>query len=213
MLARSRTDMIAIWAVRLGIWLAACSLAFILTRVPLHKQDAIASYSAPKPESIETPLDKPKGPAGLMPGMMNRPPAAANDKLEFEKPEGWTETAGNQFSLKAFEVVEGDERIDITVSATGGDLLANMDRWRMQVGLPGFTEEEFAKAFQTREVNGLPAQFIEMHSAKDAEKKQSILGVVVPAGERTWFIKLRGSTSLAERERERFEAFAKSLTW
>jgi hypothetical protein len=177
-------------------------------------QDQIATYSTPKPESIETPIAGPN-PAAMPPRMGSRPtsPAAGKPEVKFAKPEGWQESAGTPFSVAAFEVVDGDQRIETTVSPTGGDLLANMNRWRDQVGLPHFTSEEMEKAFESREVNGLPAKFIEMHSPDGAPKKDSILGVVVEDGDRTWFVKLRGSTELAKREREKFDAFANSLKW
>lgn len=180
-----------------------------------QQQDQIAVYSVPKPESIETPIDRPKMPAGMPPMMGQRPtspPPAAAD-VKFDKPEGWNASAGNAFSVAAFEVVDGDQRIETTVSPAGGDLLANMNRWRMQVGLGEFTAEEMAEAFEPLEVNGKPANFIEMHSPAGGDKQDSILGVVVVDGERTWFVKLRGSTPLAKRERENLLAFSKSLRW
>lgn len=194
-----------------GSMLAALAMVFAAGCKP---QDQIATYSTPKPESIETPIAAPN--AGAMPPRMgSRPtgPAAEKPEVKFDKPEGWQESGGTPFSVAAFEVVEGDQRIETTVSPTGGDLLANMNRWRDQVGLPHFTREEMEKAFESREVNGQPAKFIEMHSPDGAPKKDSILGVVVEDGERTWFVKLRGSTELAKREREKFDAFAKSLQW
>jgi hypothetical protein len=178
-----------------------------------QQQDQIATYSVPKPESIETPIAEPKAPGG-MPRAPSRPAAqAAPPEVKYDTPEGWQESAGNAFSVAALEVVDGDQRIETTVSPAGGDLLANMNRWRQQVGLPDFTAEEMEKAFEPREVNGQPAKFIELHAPDGAAKKDSILGVVIEDGDRTWFIKLRGSTDLAKRERENFDAFAKSLKW
>ncbi|WP_425616040.1 hypothetical protein NA78x_005979 [Anatilimnocola sp. NA78] len=181
-------------------------------------QDQLAHYSVPKPESIETPLIRPANSGGMPPamgggGMTRQPPAAAASDLKFAKPEGWTETAGNAFSLKAFEVTDGSDKIDITVSSAGGDLTANMNRWRGQVGLPEASAEELEQAYKPLEVNGQAGKFIEMHAPEGAAQKDSILGAVVVEGDRTWFIKLRGSTKLAERERANFEAFAKSLEW
>jgi len=200
--------------------LLSCGFA-LLAIAGCAPQDQIAHYSVPKPESIETPLIRPSNSGGMPPAMggglgsgMARPaPAASASDLKFTRPETWTETAGNQFSLKAFEVTDGDDRIEITVSSAGGDLTANMNRWRGQVGLPAASPEELDKAYQPLEVNGQEGKFIEMHGPEDAPKKDSILGAVVVEGDRTWFIKLRGSTKLAERERANFEAFAKSLEW
>jgi hypothetical protein len=40
---------------------------------------------------------------------------------------------------------------------------------------------------------------------------QTILGVVAQAAGQTWFIKLRGDSALAEKEKPHFEAFVASL--
>ena len=83
----------------------------------------------------------------------------------------------------------------------------------MQVGLPKATAAEIEAELKPSEVNGLPAKFIEIHQPEDAAKRQSIMGYVVPEGDRMWFIKLRGSSALAEQERENLAAFAKSVKW
>ena len=182
----------------------------VLTAVGCQSEDTITSYTVPKPESVETPITEPKSAPVRTPPV--RPPAPSSD-LKYETPEGWKPAAGNQFSLAALEVVDGDERIETTVSAVGGDLLTNMNRWRGQVGLPDFTEQEMTAAFEPAEINGKSAQYIEMHAPAGAAKADSILGYVIVDGERSWFIKLRGSTPLAKREKENLQAFAKSLQW
>ncbi|WP_254510542.1 hypothetical protein [Anatilimnocola floriformis] len=198
---------------RIAVWVIAFGFFFFMTSYALNRRDQIASYTTPKPESIATAVASPGFPPGGMPPQRvpSKPPPS--EDLKFETPAEWKQTAGNQFSLKAFEVVDGSEKVDITVSLTGGELIANMNRWRGQVGLPEFKQEELAEALKPREVNGMSAMFIEMHSPESAPTKKSILGVLVPDGDRTWFIKLIGSTKLAEQERQRFEEFAKSLSW
>ena len=37
------------------------------------------------------------------------------------------------------------------------------------------------------------------------------LGVILPHGAKTWFVKLQGDSALAEREKPNFEAFVKSI--
>ena len=212
-MASSFADNLPVYAARLAVWVGAFGIFFFLTSYALNKREPITSYKTPKPESIATPIASPKFPGGMAPPRVPSNPPPPSSDLKFDAPKEWKPSAGNQFSLKAFEVVDGDEKVEITVSATGGDLLANMNRWRAQVGQTEFKQEELTEALKPREVNGLSAMFIEMHSPETAPNKQSILGVVVPDGDRTWFIKLRGSTKVAEQERQRLEDFAKSLSW
>jgi len=173
----------------------------------------IARYTVPKPESIETPAKEPRTSSGPP----ARPASAANPRggdLTFDIPEGWREIPpASSFTLRALEAVKDDQRIEVTISAVGGDLTQNMNRWRTQIGLPETSADEIKSALKPREINGLAGQFIEIHQPESAPDRQSILGYVVPEGEQTWFIKLRGSTALAEQEREHLEAFAQSLKW
>lgn len=178
----------------------------VLAAVGCQPEAQITSYTVPKPESVETPPKKPFRPSAAM------APAPSAD-VQFELPEGWQEIQAKQFTIKAFEVVDGDDRLEITISRAGGQLAANMNRWRGQIGLPETSSEMIEASLQPREVNGQPASFIEMHQAEDAENRQSIIGIVIPEGDQTWFLKVRGSTKLAEREREHFESFAKSVRW
>jgi hypothetical protein len=38
-----------------------------------------------------------------------------------------------------------------------------------------------------------------------------ILGVIVPRGDHSWFVKMRGAASAVAREKSNFEAFVRSL--
>jgi hypothetical protein len=111
---------LAIWQPRVWQPRVFCTAALLLPLLAAgcQQRDQIAAYSVPKPESIETPIDRPKMPGGMPPMMGQRPttPAAPASDLKFDKPEGWTESAGNAFSQAAFEVVDGDQRIETTVS-------------------------------------------------------------------------------------------------
>jgi hypothetical protein len=186
-----------------------------LTAAGCAPEDEIAHYSTPKPESIETPITRPAGmpamPPGMMPGAGRPSPSASADDLQFKKPEGWTEAAPKPLTLKVFEKVEGDQRIEITISVAGGDLTQNMNRWRSQINLPEVSADELAKEYKPIEVNGIAGKYIEMNSTEPS--KQSIYGAVIDDDGATWFIKLRGSTALAEQERANFTEFAKSVTW
>jgi hypothetical protein len=187
--------------------------ALVIFLAGCRPEPQIARYTVPKPESIETPAREPKMPSGAA----ARPSPSANpqgENLKFETPAGWREIPPSSgFTLKALEAVKDDQRIEVTISVAGGDMTQNMNRWRAQIGLPEVPAAEIEAAFKPREINGLPGQFIEIHQPESAEARQSILGYVVPEGDQTWFIKLRGSTALAEQERENLEAFAQSVKW
>jgi hypothetical protein len=178
----------------------------VVAAIGCQPEPTITSYTVPKPESVETPPKRP--PPSLTPMA-----SAPSTNVQFDLPEGWREMPAKQFILKAFEVVDGDDRLEITISRAGGRLADNVNRWRGQIGLPSEPAETIEASLKPREVNGKPAHFVEMHQPEGAEKRESIIGIVVPDGDQTWFLKVRGSTPLVEREREQFEAFAKSVRW
>lgn len=134
-------------------------------------------------------------------------PSAAGDP-KYEKPASWKAAAGNAFSRAAFEVVEGDKRVEITLSSAGGDLLANVNRWCDQAQAPHFTQESLKKAIKPIKLaNGSPGDYVTI-----VGPQQTILGVVANASGRTWFVKLRGDKDLAAKEQANFESFVRSLT-
>ena len=127
-------------------------------------------------------------------------------------PESWKETKGNQFSLAAFAVQEGDKLVKTTVSAAGGDLLANVNRWRGQLQLDSWSKEELANAAKTLSVDGVEAPFVELIGQDVRTGEPSCtLGVIVPRGDRSWFFKLTGDVGLARREKANFEKFVQSV--
>ncbi len=114
----------------------------------------------------------------------------------------------------AFEVASTAGRVEITLidlDRAAGDRLANINRWRGQVGLPPITEAELPKAITSVSIAGQMGDFVELPGDPAAEKAQSILGVIFDRGEQTWFLKLQGSPELAVAEKEHFLAFASSL--
>lgn len=137
-----------------------------------------------------------------------RPPA----ELTFEVPEGWQAARGTGVSRYAFEVKEGEKRVDITISLLGGSLMDNLGRWYGQVQLGRISNEELQKKIKKIDVGGLEGSYVEFVGPITANPRKTILGVIAPSGTRSWFIKLSSDDpTLAQREKQRFEAFVKSI--
>ena len=127
-------------------------------------------------------------------------------------PEGWKTDRGNEFSLAAFAVTDGERAIKTTVSRAGGDMLQNLNRWRGQLGLKAWSPEEMSKTAKKLSVDGHEGTLVEL-VGNDARsgKPSCILGVIVPRDDEAWFFKLTGDVELAQREKENFEAFVQSV--
>ena len=157
----------------------------------------------------------------------NRPPlateggsppgaAAGGTGIKYEAPEGWQEEAAGGFRKASFKVKDGDEVLDISVSdlaAQAGELLPNINRWRQQVKLPEVTQEELEKQLQPIQFGGkVDGQMVELvGEAQDGSGKETILGAIAVHGDKAWFVKARGTADLAEREKQKFEQFVRSI--
>lgn len=137
----------------------------------------------------------------------DRPGAGAKDSgLKFDKPEQWVAVAPKQFQLARFTVEDGEQSAEIAVSRAGGERAANINRWRGQLGLNPLSAEELKQTGQPFEVGSKKGELIEI-----VAEDRALLGIMIPDGDQSWFIKLTGHAALAVKERSRFEAFAKSL--
>lgn len=138
---------------------------------------------------------------------------AAKD-LRYDLPSHWKEAPNDGFSAKAF-VIAGEEestaRVTLSpLAGSGGDLRANINRWRSQVALPPLAEAELASALTPIEVDRLPAQYAEI-VGEGGDTARAVLGVILPRRDATWFIKMTGPATLVLAEKEHFQAFVKSL--
>ena len=137
------------------------------------------------------------------------PTSTVKSGLKFDKPEGWTEGASNQFRKASFVAGDGARKAEITVidlGAEGNDWLTNVNRWRGQVGLKPTSAAELEKETKAVEVGTSKGQYAEL-----VGPTETILGVMAVQGSKAWFIKLKGDKQLAEREKAKFEQFVKSL--
>lgn len=141
-----------------------------------------------------------------------RNPNAESPPLPFtaELPAGWSRKPAGPMRIAEWEVLDGGQRISISASTAGGDLPANVNRWRGQVKLDALPPDDLQAALREIAVGDLPGQYVEL-VGPESDKRQTILGVVVQAGGRQWFFKLQGDADLADREKPRFEAFVKSI--
>ncbi|MFO0913687.1 MAG: hypothetical protein U0795_12075 [Pirellulales bacterium] len=148
------------------------------------------------------------------------PAAAAPSGIKYTTPEGWQPGRMSSMRKAAFNVQEGDQKLEVTVidlAEGAGDVLANVNRWREQVGLKPLESSELSANVQTLPVSGHEASFVELVGTGPDGAPTTILGVIAPSSGaidgRIWFIKATGSAQLAQREKDRFLEFAKSVTF
>lgn len=167
----------------------------------------LASRAAPKnPEldSFFTPTLAAGGPPPFSP-----PPAAP--KPEWTVPEDWTEQTISGPRIGSFAVKgEGDALLDISVTTFPGNMggpLANLNRWRGQLGLDAAEGPvENLEYVTEREVGGRPAHLVELQG-----EERGMLAVMVLDEAGSWFVKAMGDGALAKAQQANFVAFIDSI--
>ncbi|MEQ1861575.1 MAG: hypothetical protein ABMA13_16760 [Chthoniobacteraceae bacterium] len=108
-----------------------------------------------------------------------------------------------KFSVPAVEAAKGDVTVSVFPSESGG-VLANVNRWRGQIGLAEI--DEAALGTVTRPLDATPgAMFVELRN-----EPRVMLGAIVPRDGQWFFYKLLGDALAVDAAKEDFIRFAKS---
>ena len=141
--------------------------------------------------------------------------------ISYDKPPSWKpsklESSRGRITVRyraAFHVEEGSKRVEITVNdmpGMAGGALMNVNRWRGQLGLGPIAQSELDEQTQDIPVDDVRGQYIEIIGQEEADKRESILAVIIEYEGTAWFFKLMGDAVLVDREKERFESFVRSV--
>ncbi len=146
------------------------------------------------------------------------PSPAANAKpttlASFTAPFGWRqEQSDKPFRVATFFVDEGNARAEVIVSKLRlngfGSMLANVNRWRGEVGLPPSTDEK-NESLQEVQVGGSPCIVFDFAGPESADAKRSNVAMLVKGAD-VWFVKLIGPAKTVADQRANFDAFLQSL--
>ncbi len=136
--------------------------------------------------------------------------ATTAQALQWQTPEGWQPLAPSALRLASF-TVRGKEgkQLDIAISTfpgKTGDLLANINRWRGQIGLKPAEAPLLAQLSTPITIDGQDALLIDLSS----EVQRTLVATLHYAGE-SWFFKLTGDRLLAEEQYPSFITFIGSI--
>jgi hypothetical protein len=136
--------------------------------------------------------------------------AAAEPKSEFKwtVPPTWTAQGPGAMQVAKFSVPpQGEGKADVSVSifpSESGGTLANVNRWRKQIGLPEIDEAALSSC--TSPLDPIPgAVFVDLKG-----DSRALLGAIVPRGGQFFFYKLLGDAAAVGAAREDFLQFVQS---
>jgi Na+-transporting methylmalonyl-CoA/oxaloacetate decarboxylase gamma subunit len=133
-----------------------------------------------------------------------QPPA-----ISLKAPPHWQRQPPAPMRKASFVVQEADgAKVDISVTsfpAESGGLLANINRWRGQLGLNAVDAEQLESTVERRNLGGREFVIVDfVNEESPADKKQRIIGAVVPASGETWFFKMTGGDALTAAQKTAF---------
>ena len=166
----------------------------------------------------QVPPSHPPIEGGSMVAQAGTAASSGQPKPNWEVPSGWKEVPGGQFLVAKFAVAgAANAQASVNVSMSpgeGGGLLANVNRWRGQLGLGPVAEAELAKEIQPLDLPGGKASVADI-AGRDARTGQDtrLLAVVIPRSGETWFYKLMGNAQLVRQEKDAFLKFVQSVKY
>jgi hypothetical protein len=199
----------------LGVGVAAAAL---LAALPGCSQDDVTRARVPKVASSAIPPGA--GPGGMpvagIPGApgggVEAPPVPqGGSALAWTLPKGWTETGASAMRYATLKPpLEG--KIDVSVvvlpGPAGGEL-ANVNRWRNQIGLPPIDEAALGAARKATRSNAGPVSVYDFTS--DGQTKSRMIAGLLSVGGSTWFVKMVGDAGPVGAAKPDFTRLLESL--
>lgn len=172
--------------------------------------DQARVYKIPKESPSEptaAPMAGPNSMASqtLPPEMVNQGGALPG----WSVPDSWT-AAGEKPMRKASFVASGAEgNLDISITSFPGDvggLLANVNRWRSQIGLPATDAGALSSQVEDFESESHPGKLVLLEGTENSTHAAIFL-----VNGNSWFFKMTGPNATIQQEAEAFRSFIESI--
>jgi hypothetical protein len=150
-------------------------------------------------------------PPANMAGPVTPPPATGQP--QWEVPAGWKSVPASTMRVASFAVGDGGDFSVVALGPGAGGTLANLNRWRGQLGLDAVGEADISKVTTTLDLPGGEKAVVADLVGEGAGAGKKMLAAIVAREDRTWFYKLTGPAALVTRERDNFVKFVKSVKY
>jgi hypothetical protein len=133
-------------------------------------------------------------------------------------PTGWQSIPPSQFLLVEFSISGANgAKAEVNVASMGvegGGLLANVNRWRGQIGLGAIGENDLIQLAQSLDVPGGKATLVDF-AGVDAKTgaPTRLIGAIVSQNDQTWFYKLMGDRKVVAGQKNAFTKFIQSANY
>lgn len=171
------------------------------------------SYRIPKEERVVTtptmPATAASAPAKMevLPGM--EAAAQKAGEIRYTAPEAWEDLPASGIRKATLKVTADTGSAEITILTFPGDVggrLANINRWRGQVGLDEATPEDLPAYTEGYEISNHRGLYVRLIG-----EEQSIIGALLPFHDNTWFVKMIGDTPTVLANEDAMKKFLDSI--
>lgn len=173
-------------------FLVAIAAALALTAC---RKEEITHFRVAKPQPSAAAPAAPAMPANMT-GDVPPPAAPSGDQaLSWTLPQGWTETRGGG-AMRYATLAPAAGGVDVSVIVLPGDAggeLANVNRWRGQIGLGPIDGAALAGARQVANAPAGPVAVFDFASEGAAGKR--VVGGIAEVAGNSWFFKLSGDAA------------------
>ena len=177
-------------------------LACLAALAACARQD-LQVYTVPKEEA----------PAPVAGAAAPAPEAASGTRVTWRVPAGWDQKPASGMRVATFLVPSGGGApAEVSVTSFPGDAggdLANVNRWRGQLGLPELSAAELSR--ESRRLSSPAGELLVVDFA-GAPEKGRMLGARLRHGGRSWFFKMTGAAPSVASAKPAFEGFLASLS-
>jgi len=171
------------------------------------KERQIRAYAAPKDAAVSQPA---------LPQAM----PSAPETVAWTLPPGWREFPGEGLRFATLVLEPGGEDgsrppLEMRVTPLGmaaRDPLANVNRWRNQIGLDAISAAELGDVARAIDVDGRTVHLVDMTGETgELESPHQILAAIVPGDQRVWFFMVLDHVDRVDKHAKAFEDFVKSV--
>jgi hypothetical protein len=137
--------------------------------------------------------------------------------LSWTLPEGWSERPGEgmRYATLLVPTEAGGEPLEIRVTPlmlAAQDPLANVNRWREQIGLEHIGPEALSDVARSIEIAGRKAHLVNLEGATEGdEPAQQILAAILPGDQRAWFFMAMDTSERVSPVASQFATFLESV--
>jgi len=167
-------------------------IPLVLLALAACSRDEVRHYRTPK-EVAAPPMPMQAAPPPPMPTAPVPAQTAPGGGLSWKLPQGWTQeqAGGMRFATLKTGVAGRLDVSVVTLPGPAGGELANVNRWRSQIGLPPIDEATMQTQRTALKSPAGPVSLYDFTSAGQAASR-TIAGLITTSDGNTWFFKMTG---------------------